>query len=337
MKSMLLFFDGIALALPENLAAETIDRDPLLAIPLAERGLLVNFDPANIIDTRTANALASALTKIVLRQKIAQLATSGLTPLHYGAPAAPEAVHRFEAVLFKRGLLKRTRDPLVVELNSDVRLLVLTLFAQALRARLIEHDVVIHPITDSISLAIGLEQQILRSSRSDAESVSMDDLYPSKRWLYGLSSWHSDPMDPRQLEADLFDVGTDLSSVPLDEVLDFRQQNGEHYRAYAAGLRQFLISQAQVSKAERDHARNDRRLEILDQAVKLRRLSRAAFGIRSSVLLLSLIGASWTAKHGDPVGALLAALTAATQAIPTPERTVTAYSYLLKTVNLQRR
>ncbi len=46
MKSMLLFFDGIALALPSNLAEQVINDDPILAAPLAERGLLINFGPA---------------------------------------------------------------------------------------------------------------------------------------------------------------------------------------------------------------------------------------------------------------------------------------------------
>jgi hypothetical protein len=322
-KSMLLFFDGIALALPEDLATETIASDPLLAIPLVERGLLVNFDPANVLDTRTANTLARGLTDLVKRGRWFWMRGNlpTLTPFHYGEPAAPKAARVFEAELFKQGLIERTQDRLVVRLNSDIRLLVLTLFAQALRASLANNGVLVHPITDSSADAI-IMRLILRTEGSP-EKVFMDDLYrPGMRG--------SDVMDPRQLEADLINVGADLSSVPLDEVLDFRRQNGAHYRAYAAELRQFLASQSQSDIAERNRARDDRRLQIRDQAAELRHLSRAAFGVRSSVLLLSLIGASWTATHGDLLGALLAALTASTQAIPIPERNVTAYSYLLR-------
>lgn len=47
MKSMLLLFDGLTLSLPTNIATEMIERDPILATPLAERRLLFNFDPAS--------------------------------------------------------------------------------------------------------------------------------------------------------------------------------------------------------------------------------------------------------------------------------------------------
>ena len=43
-KSLLLFFDGIALALPRKTAEQFIDSDPILARPLSDRGLLQNFD-----------------------------------------------------------------------------------------------------------------------------------------------------------------------------------------------------------------------------------------------------------------------------------------------------
>jgi hypothetical protein len=65
MKSMLLFFDGLTLALPSDLAAEMIDFDPILATPLAERGLLLNFDPVSTLDTDSAERLARALTEFV--------------------------------------------------------------------------------------------------------------------------------------------------------------------------------------------------------------------------------------------------------------------------------
>jgi hypothetical protein len=41
------------------------------------------------------------------------------------------------------------------------------------------------------------------------------------------------------LDADLRDVGIDLSRVPLDEVLDFRAEHGEHYRAYRVSIQLF--------------------------------------------------------------------------------------------------
>lgn len=42
-KSLLLFFDGIALSLPEARAERLIESDPVPAQPLAEKGLLRNY------------------------------------------------------------------------------------------------------------------------------------------------------------------------------------------------------------------------------------------------------------------------------------------------------
>jgi hypothetical protein len=273
--------------------------------------------------------LASGLTQIVDENiwfKVHRWSAGILTSHHYGEPAAPEAVRVFEAALFKRGLIERTQDSRIVRLDSDVKALVLASFAQALRARLVNSGVVIHPITDSWGHSTNLRMMLMREAESGG--VLMQDFYRPK-------APYSDVMNPRQLESDLMDVGADLSSVPLDEVLDFRRQNGDHYRAYAAALRQFLTTLSQISPAEREVALNERRLEILDQAAELRRISRAAFGVKSSALLLSLIGASWTAKHGDLIGALLAALSASIQVMPTSRRTVTAYSYLLRIRSLE--
>jgi hypothetical protein len=44
-KSLFLFFDGIALALPPEMADRLIEANPVLAQPLAELGLLRNYDP----------------------------------------------------------------------------------------------------------------------------------------------------------------------------------------------------------------------------------------------------------------------------------------------------
>lgn len=54
MKSTLLFFDKITLALPEALVDETINSDPELASPLADKGLLVNIDSSDVLDPETA-------------------------------------------------------------------------------------------------------------------------------------------------------------------------------------------------------------------------------------------------------------------------------------------
>lgn len=144
-------------------------------------------------------------------------------------------------------------------------------------------------------------------------------------------------MNPLQLADDLRDAGADLSAVPLDEVLDFRAENGQHYRAYARALREFLAFQVHADPVEQQRMHQERQAEIRDQVADLRRTSRKAFGARAATLIVSLVGAGWTLHTGDPIGAMLAGGAAGLQALPPPEQTVTAYSYLLSVKDLTSR
>jgi hypothetical protein len=321
---MLLFFDKITLALPEDLVDETINRDPVLAVPLADRGLLVNSDPSNVLDTRTAMKLAETLASVVTKADWRTYGSPlfippGLTSLHYGdIGPSRKVVKAFEAVLKRRGLMGTSQDENLVQLDPRVRLLVLTMFAQVFRSKLLDRGIIVHPLTDSSELAHELERTLRLMGRERR-----------RREIWEMPVYQ-DFMSPGQLSADLIDIGTDLSDVPLDEVLDFRRENMAHYVAYAAGLREFLVTQVTLHPEERKRARQERSLQIQEQAAELRKISRSAFGIRSSALLFALIGAAWTAKHGDIFGSMIAGLTASAQAVPVPEPTVTSYSYILK-------
>src|SRR5262249_18034140 len=136
-----------------------------------------------------------------------------------------------------------------------------------------------------------------------------------RRESYATVDWpvQMGALSPLQLTEDLRNVGADLSAVPLDEVLNFREENGQHYRAYARGLRELLTTLAQAGPAERQRILQERTSDINDQASDLRRMSRAAFGTRTATLLVSLAGAAWTLLTGDPVGAILAGASAGFQ------------------------
>jgi hypothetical protein len=324
MKSMLLFFDKIAMALPPDLAAETIERDQILAVPLFEKGFLVNFDPNDVLDEDSARKLIETLTALVMHadpNRLSGVPRMSITLSHWGHQRAPEAARAFESALVDRGLMTETGVGDLVWLPANMRLLVLVLFAQMLRGRHLGSDVIVHPVTDNDWLAAGLENFLGKFDMGGSSIVA-------PRWL----STRPDPMDPWQMEADLLEVGADLSAVPLDEVLDFKQEYGAHYRAYAESLRQFLETSAGYSAAERRRAQNERRERIRDQADELRRISRRAFGVQTGTLALALVGIAMTL--GTPLPAVLAALVAILQMVPTSKDNLTAYSYLLKTRDL---
>jgi hypothetical protein len=203
------------------------------------------------------------------------------------------------------------------------------MFAQVFRSRLLDRGTVVHPLTDSSDIATGLEITLDVMAQTRFHPRPMRDFWVSPTREY------QDVMNPTQISTDLLEVGTDLSDVPLDEVLDFRRENMNHYTAYAAGLREFLVTQATLHPTEQEKARRERRLRIREQAAELRKISRTAFGLRSAALVLALTGAAWTARHGDIFGSMMSGLIAGAQAIPLPEGTVTPYSYLMETRQLR--
>jgi hypothetical protein len=326
MKSMLLFFDGIAMALPPDLATETIGRNEVLAVPLFDKGLLINFDPNDVLDYDSATSLIEALRTLVQSVELDRFMSSGeemsITASHWARERAPEVARLFESELIERGLMRDAGAGDLVWLPPEIRLLVLVLFAQALRGRLLDRDVDIHPVTDSSELASNMRNLLGRPDFSDSGNIV------TPGWQ---GEW-SDYMDPQQVERDLLDVGVDLSAVPLDEVLDFRRENGMHYRAYASALHQFLVTSAALHPAERKRILAERSEQIRDQAAELRRISRRAFSVNTGMVAISLVGVA--AVLGNPLPAVLALVMAVLPMLLAHGETATAYSYLLKTRRL---
>jgi hypothetical protein len=134
---------------------------------------------------------------------------------------------------------------------------------------------------------------------------------------------------------DFESVSLDLSRTPLDEVLDFRARHGADFRAYARGVRQFGNDLLDESWTKRSDLLRERREEIADQAAELGKLSRSAFGRRAAGAFLSLAGAAWTVKQGDPISALLAAAGAAISSFPSKASAASAYTYLFTARELE--
>lgn len=58
-KSLLLFFDGVALLVPDYMRDRPLFTDPSLAQPLADQGLLHRLSPETLVDQATAEALGT--------------------------------------------------------------------------------------------------------------------------------------------------------------------------------------------------------------------------------------------------------------------------------------
>ena len=103
---------------------------------------------------------------------------------------------------------------------------------------------------------------------------------------------------------DFATVGVDLSHVPLDEVLSFREEQGASYRAYARSVRKFMRDISLLEVAARAEAQEDRVEEIKDLASSLERRARDCWK-RPASFALSIAGAAWSVLTGDPIGPLI--------------------------------
>ncbi|MFF7976713.1 hypothetical protein [Streptomyces sp. NPDC007905] len=317
-KSLLLFFDGVALSLSTDLAADVLDRSPDLAQPLHDKGLLINLDPAAHLSADAANRLASGLTEWLERQPDPR--SSLLPPLtwdpvpdamprmtgtlldgHWGAGVL-EAV-RFERAMQRQGLAVPISGKLWL-VSRNLRKVILLAYCRALHREVQASDITLQPVMVDHRQA------------------------PSWPMLPGDEQFRRSQNTQRVIKADWQQIGADLSAVPLDEVLDFRSQHGSDFRAYARGLRELVRAGNEMSDRQFAAAPLDRSTRIEQEAKELRKTLRGAFGRSSAGAALTLAGAAWTGTHGDDLlGALLAA-TGAGVAVTRPQRPETAYSYL---------
>jgi hypothetical protein len=284
MKNLLLFFDGIALLVPEYIIDKPERVDPSLAIPLRDQGLLHLLKPEVILDQKATEELAAHLADIIHSGLLEEITKEGvqfhelsMSRLGYHGDASL-AQMLFEE-LKARGLAKDSRDGLSIPMHPQVRYLILVLLAQILRPRGASIGVDLLPATDRPQLVEALLQFLQHGEVPSAGNV---------------------------VGSDLLTVGVDLSKVPLDEVLSFRKEHLNEHRAYARAVRAFVRDLSELPAAERTREITDRQLELEQLSSDLRAKHRSAWHKPAS-FALGGAGALWTATTGDPWGAILAA------------------------------
>ena len=300
-KSLLLFFDGIAIGVPESRFEQRIESDPVLAQPLTELGLLRNYWPETYKQMEEKSRVDLGLERLVreldelYKQASQEDFNSSLARLTESL--SPELKERLNAI-GTRFILAKQR------FGGDELSRANTLAVAQVSMSLVQYvtDVAIQPVIDDENAA-GYVAMILNThSQSHAQIVN----------------------------SDIRHVGIDLKAIPLDEVLDFRRQHGSEYRAYSQDVRQFVLHISLLPEAERPSAISARHAELDDRAEELRRIGRSAFKRQVVSFGFGLAGAAWTLVHGDPYGALFATgATAAGLTAPTPGSMGAAYSYIL--------
>ncbi len=129
---------------------------------------------------------------------------------------------------------------------------------------------------------------------------------------------------------DLEPVTIDLETVPLDEVLAYREEHQAAHQAYMRDVRRFANDLSGIpNEDDREKQILVRREELSSASRELQRNARLAFGKNFAAWSLGLGGSWWSLAHGDPIGLALAALPVAAAAMP-DKQTVSAYSYLFQ-------
>ncbi len=306
LKPLLLFFDRLAILLPRYMRGRPAAVDPVLSGPLEERGLLTILEPETFVDQIATESLADAMVTLITSGAFDELDKPAyyaeLSRSRMGWNADVELSDMLVEELKARDLARDSEDGVSIPLHPVVRTTVLVILSMLARSAGRRHGLDLHPVTAQY----GRAQDVI------------DTLKLSKM-----------PSAGHVVSLDLTTVGLDLSSVPLDEILAFRQEHGEGYRAYARNLRDFIVQLGSLPPSERERALHDRREELLDKSYRLQRLAMRNWRKPLAGFSLGIAGAAWTAATGDVPAALLGLGAAIVGVLPEQqEGAIGAYSYL---------
>lgn len=306
-KNLVLFFDGIALLVPDYMEDRLENFDPAIVTGLREHGLLHIIKPEEAVDRSATENLAAVLTDVIVSGALDLLAKD-TTEFHelsrsrlgyYGDEKLADMI--FEE-LKKRGLARDSEDGVSIPMHPLVRSLILTLLSQILRPYGSARQICLNPVTDRPRLVSALAEMLsLPTAPSHGQVVSFD----------------------------LNAVGVDVGAVPIDEILSFRHENLAQYSQYRRSIRLFAHELGRMSAEERDLAFEDRQAKLDEMAADLKRTSRRAWKKPAS-FALGFTGAAWTLASGDPLGAVLAGAGALLGLEGSESVDVGAFSYLFR-------
>ena len=305
-KSLLLFFDDIATLLPDYMYGRHVAADPILAGSLEERGLLHVLEPKGWLDQETTARLADIIVEMLTNGAFDGLPEPShfaeLSQSRMGYAADVELGSFLVDELQQRGLAKPSEDGVSIPLHPTVRTTILVILGQLSRNVGVRRGMTIHPTSNYGPAVSDLIQTLSMQAMPSRQHVVRLDLEP---------------------------VAFDLSSIPLEDVLLFRTEHQDAYRAYMRDLRGFMIELAEVDEgADREVLLLQRRQEISDQAHDLQRMTRRELQKNLAAWSLGIAGGVWSFSTGDPIGLALSAIGFIPGFVSTGDNKVGAYTYI---------
>ena len=262
-KNLILFFDGIALLVPAYMKDQPEQVDPSTVTALEEEGLLEIIEPERAVGQEETQQLASAMRGMLNSGVLDDLQTEG-TAFHaismsrLGYYGDEKVYKTLLKELKDRKLAKDSEDGVSIPLQPVVRSAILVLLSQIVRPYGKNIRANLNPATDSMVLVDALTE---------------------------LLSLNKPPSSAHVVQFDLNTVSVDLSSIPYDEVLDFRQQNLHAHRRYMLAVRKFAMELSVMTEEKRKNAFDIRQNELDDLANDLRNCARKAWRRRASFAL----------------------------------------------------
>ena len=313
-KNLILFFDGIAMLIPKYMEDYgSFDDYPIIS-SLKDQGLFHVIRPEENVGAEETKVLAKALVEIIDSGRLDHLTKAShkdverssfgsLSMSRLGYSGSEKLAESIFQELKTRGLAEDSEDGVSIPMHSTVRTLILVLLAQILRSKGDDMGLTLSPATDQPMLVDALHDIILNP---DVSSPSIGDI----------------------VSFDMAKVGVDLRSVPMEEILDFRQQNYSQHRDYSLMVRKFARELSLMPLEERQAVFAQRQEELDEAARRLKKLNRMAWKKPVS-FGISLAGAAWTYYSGNPIGAAIALAGAAVGMLPDQSDEVGVYSYLI--------
>ena len=315
-KSLLLFFDEVAILLPDYMYGRHRTADPSLAAPLEERGLLRILEPKEWIDSHLAEQLAEIIFNLLVEGVFDELPEADyfaeLSQSRIGYGADIDLAEFLVEELQRKGLAKPSEDGVSIPLHPAVRTTFLVVLGQLARSAGERRGMVLHPATNYRPAVTDIVEALSRPGMPSCDSVIKLDLEP---------------------------VSLDLSSVPLEDVLQLREEHGKAHREYMRNLRGFVVELSQIEDPkQRESAVLQRQQDIADMAHDTRRLTRKSVDKNLASWSLGITGAAWSIGTGDPLGAAVGAAGLLTSLVPVSTGSVVgAYSYLFDISSAFRR
>jgi hypothetical protein len=317
LKTMLLFFDGVALLAPPE-AIDTLEpEDRTTARSLLEAGLFFPVDPCKLMDRDAADRIMTFLL---------QASSSLQGRIQYGFTGPLRS--RVKLRLLDAFEINETREE-VLEYSKAIwhELFVrgLALDAKASYPSLLDPSIwntvegLLAYTLQPVGIDLGLDFHLTTNDPRFLNSAM--------RILGGTLNTSSAHM----IESNLEGVAPDLSAAPLDEVLEFREYHGERYRRYMEHLRLSAIDFPSENKLEQKAGIADRNAELIEEAADLRRIIRQRWRYPVPTIGVGIVGAEWTSdiNHDEPTS--LPLFSGSMSAEGSGRDTLYVYSYLFKT------